>query len=209
MGFQDFIARQLRKPTGFFGKHVAARWMTRANSEMNRCTLQALSVQSDDHVLEVGPGPGDLLDQIVRLSTRGSTAGVDFSPEMVQTCTRRFGSLIESGRVELQCSSAAAMPFAAERFTKACTVNTIYFWPEPAVELGEIRRVLRPGGRAVVSFRTRATIEKMTNSAVFRLYSGEEAADLLRCAGYVNIAVTEGRDSNGQFVCVSGTKPHH
>jgi ubiquinone/menaquinone biosynthesis C-methylase UbiE len=207
MGVQDFIAGQLRKPTGFFGRHVAGPLMARVNTEINHRTLAALSLQRDDRVLEVGPGPGDLMARLAAVATEGSVTGVDFSPEMVGVCSRRFASLIESGRIELRCANAEALPYPVGRFTKACTVNTIYFWPEPTAVLREIGRVLEPGGRLAVSFFPTATMKKLRSNAIFALCDGDQAAGLLREGGFCDIEIIPGKDWRGQFLCVVGRQP--
>jgi hypothetical protein len=74
MGAKDFIAGQLRRPAGFFGRLIAARYMTWVKVEINQRTLEALSVQPDDRVLEVGPGPGDLMNRIVPMAPRGTSS---------------------------------------------------------------------------------------------------------------------------------------
>ena len=49
--------------------------------------------------------------------------------------------------------SSACLPFATGQFDRACSVNTIYFWPTPEADLAEFHRVLKPGGRAALTFR--------------------------------------------------------
>jgi ubiquinone/menaquinone biosynthesis C-methylase UbiE len=206
MGVQDFIAGQLRKPTGFFGRHVAARFLNWVNVEINLRTLEALSVQPDDRVLEVGPGPGDLMNRIVPMVPRGSVTGIDFSPEMIGVCSRRFAPLLQSGRIELRCASADAMPCAGDQFTKACTVNTIYFWPDPAAVFREFWRVLRTDGRLVVSFMPRVTMKKLSATPAFALYDGAQVARLMEQAGFRDIRLVTGKDRRGEFLCVLGSK---
>ena len=206
MGLQDFIAGQLRQPTGFFGRHIAARYMTRVNVEINQRTLEALSVQPDDRVLEVGPGPGDLMNRIVPMVPRGSVTGIDFSPEMIDVCSKRFAPLVESGRIELRCASADAMPCAGGQFTKACTVHTIYFWPDPSAVFREFWRVLGTGGRLVVSFFPVVAMEKLRATAAFARHDGDEVARLMEQAGFRDIRVLAGKDRRAEFLCLTGSR---
>src|SRR5258706_4757445 len=113
---------------------------------MNQLTLASLDLKPDDRVIEVGFGGGDLINRMVSVVTQGCIAGVDFSPEMVEVCTKRFAPLMGTGRIELRCASADRLPYASEHFTKACTVHTIYFWPDPLGPLSELRRGVRAGG---------------------------------------------------------------
>lgn len=85
----------------------------------------------------------------------GVVAGVDFSETMLGMARRRCAALIESGRVQLALGDSAALPFPEQSFDKVYSVHTIYFWKEPLAHLREIHRVLEPGGRFALAFRTR------------------------------------------------------
>ena len=52
---------------------------------------------------------------------------------------------------KMPCSSSAAadeIPWDANFFTHAISVESAYYWPDPARGLREIHRVLREGGSA-------------------------------------------------------------
>lgn len=207
MAIAALIARQLRKPSGFIGKVLTARLLNRVNAPMNQLTLQLLDLNADDHVLEVGFGGGDLINRMASAVTRGRIAGVDFSPEMVEVCARRFAPLVAAGQVELRCASAEDLPYGAEHFTKACTVNTIYFWPDPLVALAELRRTLRDSGRLVVSFNPQATAQKLPYTRHdFRLYDAHQVQHLLEEVGFRDIQLVPGAHRIGEFVCAVCTK---
>ena len=85
MGALQFVASQLRKPSGFIGKFVVARILNGGNAPMNQSTLAELDLEPDDTVVEIGFGGGDLIHRMSPLVPKGRIAGVDFSPEMVST----------------------------------------------------------------------------------------------------------------------------
>lgn len=202
MSLPRFIAGQLRKPSGFIGRALTGRVLNWANTPLNERTLQLLDVQPDDDVLEVGFGGGDLMSRMAAVVTHGRIAGVDFSQEMVEVCRKRFAPLVDAGRIELRCASAESLPYDAERFTKACSVNTIYFWPDPVVALAELRRTLRAGGRLVVSFTPRATAQRMRYTQYdFTLYEADEVQGLLEQAGFREVRLVRGTHRIGEFVC--------
>jgi ubiquinone/menaquinone biosynthesis C-methylase UbiE len=207
MGASKFMASQLRKPSGMFGKIVMSRFFNRSSAAINKLTLASLSLEPDDLVLEVGFGSGDLIGRIAPIVSIGSVAGVDFSPEMVDVCARRFSSLVRSKRVQLQCAAAEKLPYHADCFTKACTVNTIYFWPDASIPLAELRRVLRVGGRLVVGFSPPAALEKLpVTRHGFALYGSDDVRRLLKEAGFGHIEILPGSGPRGEFVCAVGIK---
>jgi len=206
VGLARFVASQLRKPSGVVGR-IVARVLNRGNAPMNDLTMKVLDLAPDDQVLEVGFGGGDLINRMAPVVGRGRIVGVDFSPDMTALCTRRFAALVRSGRVELRCANVADLPCASAEFTKACTVNTIYFWPDPVASLKELRRALRESGRLVVSFNPRATAQKLPYTRHgFTLYEAEQVHALLEQAGFRDIRMVEGSSRLGPFVCAVCTK---
>lgn len=96
------------------------------------------------------------------------------------------------------------IPYADNRFDRVLTVQTIYFWPDPAAGLREIYRVLKPGGRALVATATREEMEKRAwTRHGFRKFSDGDLEDLLRQAGFTEVTVE--RDDPRVFT--TGGKP--
>jgi ubiquinone/menaquinone biosynthesis C-methylase UbiE len=133
------------------------------------------------------------------IAVRGVVAGVDFSPGVVERARRQLHARVTEGRLELRCADAAALPYPDGRFTKACTVNTIYFWPDARAVLAEFRRVLADGGRLVVSFSSKETAEKLPYTRHgFTLYEAEEVRALLQAAGFRDVRIE--KEAKGRFV---------
>ena len=209
MGVPEFFADQLRNPTGFFGRVVMSRFFDRSSAAINQLTMASLALEPADRVLEVGFGAGDLITHMAPVVREGFVAGADFSPDMVSVATRRLAPLVSAGRVELRCASAENLPYADGTFAKACSVNTIYFWPQPAVAIQELARVLGAGGRLVIGFSPAAAMRKMPRRLTehgFTLFEPEDVRRLLEDAGFGGIEMAPGHGPRGDFVCAIGTK---
>ena len=195
------IAAQLRRPSGRIAGLVA--WLlNRINAPMNARTLELLDVGPDDRVLEVGFGGGALLASMAAVATHGVVVGVDFSPEVVERVRRQLREAVADGRVELRCADAATLPYPNGRFTKACTANTIYFWPDPHAVLSELRRVLAVGGRLVVSFAAKETAAKLPYTRHgFTLYEAAEVQALLESAEFRDVRIESGGVGRFVFFC--------
>ena len=104
--------------------------------------VDALCVEGDDRrILDVGCGTGQVVEQ---LSRRGYRArGVDVSEPAVRIARRRGGhcSLYDGRR----------LPFGAAQFDAVGAFNVLEHVEEPEAFLGELVRVLVPGGRVVIS----------------------------------------------------------
>jgi len=208
MGVPEFFADQLRNPSGIFGR-VVMSFFDRSSRAINQLTMRSLALEPTDRVLEVGFGSGDLIAHMAPVVSEGSVAGVDVSPDMVTVGAKRLASLVGAGRVELRCASAEALPYDDGHFTKACTVNTVYFWPEPTEALKEFARVLHPGGTLAVAFSPAEAMRKMPKRLTehgFTLYEPDAMRRLLEDAGFGVIEMVPGHGPRGDFVCAIGTK---
>jgi ubiquinone/menaquinone biosynthesis C-methylase UbiE len=99
-----------------------------------------------DQVLEVAPGPGFLAVEMARLGLQVSA--VDISRAFVRIA--RENAAKTGVAVEVRQGDAAAMPFAAESFDFVVRRAAFKNFSRPHEALGEMRRVLRPGGQALI-----------------------------------------------------------
>lgn len=109
-------------------------------------TLRPLSLGPNDRLLDVGCGTGVLLEQVRARWPSAHTMGVDLSRGMLARARRR----LEPG-VPLVQAEAGALPFAAGAFAVVVSNSSLHFWPDRRGALREIARVLRPGGRLVIT----------------------------------------------------------
>jgi len=138
-------ARQLRSPDGEVGLAVAA-WLNETNARI----LATLGIEPRSQVLEIGFRNGRAAPDVLALAKDGHYAGIDLSPTMVDEAKRFNAGFVTLGRAEFHCAEAEQMPFPDATFDRAFSTGVIHFWPDPVIELRELRRVLRPGGFAVL-----------------------------------------------------------
>lgn len=146
--WQKYIDGQYRQPTGLVGRWIGSKMAQQHRTE-NLWTVNLLGVQPTDHVLEIGFGPGVAIAETARRAR--FVAGVDLSRTMHAAASRRNAAAIRQGMVDLRLGDAARLPFADAAFDKAFSIHSIYFWRLPLLVLGEIRRVLKPGGCLVLT----------------------------------------------------------
>lgn len=174
---------------------------------MNDVTFDSMALHASDRVLEVGFGGGYLLGRMVNEVTQGFVAGVDASETMVAVCERRFRSSIMVGRLELRCAPAESLPYPSARFSKVCTVNSLFYWGDVRAGMAEIHRVLEEGGGLVVCVTRKQGIEnKRFARHGLGLYEDEQVCRMLEQAGFEKIAVSAGSDRHREFMCIVGAK---
>ena len=206
MTLKQFIAAQMRKPTGWFGSVFLRRLLNRMNMAVVESTLSRMELEPHHLVLEIGFGGGAALALVSKHLTTGVVTGVDFSPEMVREAERHLRHEIANGRLRVQLGDIAALPFASATFDRVFTINTIYFWPYTLQGLGEIRRVLKPGGLAVIALRSRENMERVSfTQHGFRLFSPPEVPPIMQQAGFTSVKLTHERQGTRfDEVLVSG-----
>ena len=99
------------------------------------------------NVLDVGCGSGyPALAAAAAVRPGGTVAAIDISPGMIEVASRRAAES-SLDNVTFQEMDAGALRFADETFDAVTCVCTLMFSAQPGRALGEIRRVLKPGGR--------------------------------------------------------------
>src|SRR5436189_3277571 len=97
-------------------------------------------------VLDVGCGTGEIIERLAAKYPRASFIGVDLEETHLDRARARcakFGS-----RVRFQAGDALGLTFPGEQFDLVVCRHVLQAIPDAGRALGEIRRVLRPGGRA-------------------------------------------------------------
>lgn len=190
MSMQRFMASQFRKPSGWFGSLVMRALMNRFNRQIIDTTLELLELTPDNHVLEIGFGGDGALSQLAQRLTAGKVSGVDFSEDMVRRAKRKFRREIDRSRIQLQLGDVSQLPYPDAVFDRVFTINTIYFWPDALQGVAEIRRVLKAGGRAAVSIRSKEKMQKHAGTEHgFHLFSANDLADAMRQSGFPDVGV--------------------
>lgn len=209
MNFIDFFSKQAEKPTGLFGKLIMSRIFEKGNAELNTFMKELLSPEETDHLLEIGFGPGKMIKDLAAITKKGKIVGVDFSDAMVSIAQKRNQKHIANGRVKIHHGSFEDLSYNDNVFDKVYTVNTIYFWPDPAKTVRKIKRLLKPGGKLVIAFGDKAQLEKKSlNKEIFRCYSNEEVKDLLENSGFSgNIKIMSRSGKSFLLNCAVALKP--
>ena len=153
-------------------------------------TLDRMQLAPDDNVLDVGCGAGWLSRMLAERVPEGRVVGMDISDEMIR---RARVAGVEFENLMFVVGGVDEIPWDANFFTKAISVESAYYWPDPARGLREIFRVLREGGSAWVLinyYRDNPHChqwgEKLTVPT--HLLSAEDWAGLFRDAGFAEVA---------------------
>jgi len=110
-----------------------------------------LDLKPGETVLDLGSGPGlDAFLAARHVGPTGHVIGVDMTPAMLQRA-RKAAAEAGLAQVEFREGRLEAMPVAdgsVDAVTSNCVINLV---PDKAAVFREVARILRPGGRMVVS----------------------------------------------------------
>lgn len=191
------ISRQAGRPTGLLGRLIG-RAMVKDTRETNEVALELLAPRPDETVLEIGFGQGRTIERLVEMGAK--VVGVEVSDTMKSQATARNRSAVADGRVELHVGDGIRLPVSDAIADAAVTAHTIYFWPEPAMTMGEIQRVLRPGGRFVIAFRAgEEDAPARFDPAVYDFHDTDEVVGLVKGAGFADVEVEKRPDAEPHY----------
>lgn len=138
-------------PDGALGA-LGGRMMSALNRRQQREVLGLVGPLDGAVVLEIGPGPGVLLRLLAGRPDVARVIGVDPSAVMRTQTIRRAAAEIAAGRVEIMAGTAAATGLPDAAVDLVVTTNTVAIWPDLDAGVAELARVLRPGGRALMTW---------------------------------------------------------
>jgi ubiquinone/menaquinone biosynthesis C-methylase UbiE len=127
---RTILMHMFGRPRGVLGR-VGGIVMAKTNEPCGAWVTDLLEVAANDRVLEVGFGPGVIIQRLSKLASAGHVAGIDPSQEMVEQAIARNATAIKEGRVELRRGSVEDLPFDDDTFDKALAINSMQVWPDP------------------------------------------------------------------------------
>jgi 2-polyprenyl-3-methyl-5-hydroxy-6-metoxy-1,4-benzoquinol methylase len=168
-------------------------------------------------ILEVGCGAGDFSLHLAALGAQ--VTGTDFSPKAIEIAVSK--GAVQASAARFQVADAQALPFLDQTFDLVLSCECLEHVPEPAKALAEMFRVLKPGGRLIL------TTENYSNGMLvywlmawiqrkpFNSGAGVQPIEhfflywrvlrLMRQAGFALLRMT---GAHFVFLAVPGTHPH-
>lgn len=197
------LAHQLSHPQGFLGGMIL-KLLNKKNSTIIRETLQLIPFKQDTEFLDIGFGGGLTFELISTVHPSVKMYGLELSDKAMAKAASNFKELINEGRLTIKQGIAQQIPFDDDQFDAVISINTVYFWDDVEAALGEIKRVLKPGGTFILSLREKDTLAKFKPTEfVFHHYATSELIDIFERTGF-HVAIHQKKDDH-PFICMEAT----
>lgn len=183
-------------PRGIAGR-LGGWLMVRSNAEQERWVVDQAGLEPGAQVLVLGHGPGvGIAAAAAAVAPQGHVVGIDPSAAMRDMATTRCAANIRAGTIEIRDGSAEDTGCEDSSIDVALSVNNVMMWDRSA-GFAEVLRVLRPGGRLVLSVH-RHVLDT----------SPEQLADDAKRAGFSNVVLSlRDRRLNSPAVEVTAERP--
>jgi ubiquinone/menaquinone biosynthesis C-methylase UbiE len=194
MSILETLIEQSKNPSGRLGQ-IMLKIMNNAHRDL---TLWGLSqLQSCKNILDVSCGGGNAIHLMAESNKFEKIYGIDFSQDAVELSIKKNQKDVDDGSVIIKQASVLDLPFDNNYFDAITTFQSHYHWPEILKAMKEIHRVLKPGGR----FMLTSEIYKIEYH--MKEYNTSEKTKLLfEDCGFKNISLT----SKQKCICVVGFK---
>jgi ubiquinone/menaquinone biosynthesis C-methylase UbiE len=155
-------------------------------------TIGILDLNPDSKVLDVGCGTGHAVLRVASLLPHGRACGIDVSRGMVKKASSKVPRERRNS-VEFIEASSESIPYQDGYFDHVLCTNSFHHYPDPLKALGEMQRVLRPGGQVVI-FENATDLSwytwlwdwilRFTEKGHVQYYTSVELGQLLKEAGF-------------------------
>ncbi|HEV2196580.1 MAG TPA: class I SAM-dependent methyltransferase [Candidatus Acidoferrum sp.] len=151
--------------------------------------LEKMRLAPTDNLLDIGCGAGWLSRRLAKLVPQGRVVGMDVSDEMIRHARR---ASLDFENLMFVTGEVAEIPWEPNFFSHAISVESSYYWPDPAAGIRELFRVIRPGGSAWILinyYRDNPHCHQWGNLLAVKthLLSVEEWSDFFRAAGFGHV----------------------
>ena len=182
-------SEQLREEFNRWADAGKGESMEHEHWPITRPVLERMGIAPADNILDAGCGAGWLSRILAGLANEGRVVGMDISDEMVRHARQKSG---EFGNLVFVVGGVEEIPWEANFFDHAISVESSYYWPDPGKGIRELHRVLRDAGSAWILinfYRDNPYCHQWAEKlqVPVHLFSAEEWKQFFREAGFAEV----------------------
>jgi len=193
--------KQFSIPKGYLGR-IAGNIMAFENKQLNNWTLSLLNIAENDHILEVGYGPGVCMKKILQDYPKVTIHGIDVSQTMKEQAENRLKEYIEDQRARIMLGDIEKKKLSSQQYNKVLSVNNYTIWDRPKKVLEKLYRSMKINGTIAITMQPR---EENASTIKTRMFANQIYRDLSNC-GFTNINISYKRLFPILAVCVTANR---
>ena len=202
-----FRSQSLRAPGDGLSGWIARKLMAVVNAESNVDVVESLlSVRSGQTVIELGPGHGFSLREILRKQP-GRVYAIEVSESFrsMLAADTYFSKAVESRVLEIRGDAGPRLPFiSSESVDRVLAMNVLTFLNPLKEYVAEVYRVLKPGGFVVYGSKD---VAKTGDPAVFVNTDWDACAAVMTAAGLEVTKASVRLSGKSAYLPLIGRKP--
>jgi SAM-dependent methyltransferase len=121
--------------------------MERGHTAMTNAAIAGWNMTADSRALDIGCGSGWTLRKLVAAGA-GTATGVDIAPKMVALGNKYYA---DNPNCALHVAPADDLPFKDQTFDNILSIESLYYYPDPARALQEWARIAKPGAELAIA----------------------------------------------------------
>ncbi|GAA2354441.1 27-O-demethylrifamycin SV methyltransferase [Saccharopolyspora halophila] len=177
--------------------------------------IDRMRVDETQHVLDIGCGIGGPALRAAR-RTGARVTGITVSEAQAEQATALSESSELGGRLDFRLADALDLPFPDASFDAVFALESMMHMPDRVAVLGEIGRVLRPGGRLVLTdFFERAPVPEvhrpfvdlLRETSLISTARVKDYPSMLRAAGMLFEEITDISEHTTRRTFIEMSKP--
>lgn len=200
------LVSQYRCPKGDEGIAIG-EFFNERNSKIIKESIKALNLEDKNRVLELGHGNCSHLPFLMEQALHVKYFGMEISEIMIKEAARINEKYTKANEALFQPYDGERVPYVHNIFDRILTINTIYFWENPIEYLKEMFRVLKPGGKFVLTYTNSNLLKELSlveNNDVFELYNKQTIKELIIETEFILNSIEEkterSKDRDGNWV---------
>jgi ubiquinone/menaquinone biosynthesis C-methylase UbiE len=180
-------------PRGLLGRLMLVT-IEKEHLPMAKWAFNLFEIPQTGTIVDLGCGGGYNVKRLLEKSQSAKVYGVDISAESVRKA-KKINSKELGRRCEIMQGDVGQMPFKDGQFDFATAFETVFFWPNLPVNLLEVFRVIKAGGRfAVINNYGDPAIDWEKKVPCMKRYTVKEIQNFMEAAGF-KIITQETKDN--------------
>jgi ubiquinone/menaquinone biosynthesis C-methylase UbiE len=115
----------------------------------SREALRLAALPPSPRIADIAAGPGTL--SVLAAASGATVSAIDLSPKMIDEFRDRVAAAGLEAAIDVHVGDGQQLPFETAAYDAAFSMFGLMFFPDRHAGLCEMKRVLKPGGRAVVA----------------------------------------------------------